>query len=105
MVATPMLHNAIRVTLPKGDAKETGTTKQEYIVYVDAQGTIFFNDKQMTADELIKKLKTSNIELHNQTVFVKADTTASYGLIIELVDRIKTMGGIQYVALATTKST
>jgi biopolymer transport protein ExbD len=104
MVATPMMHNAIRVTLPKGDSKETGSTKQELVVFVDKEGSIFFNNKKITFDELITELKTDSAQIKDQTLFVKADTTASYGLVVELVDRVKRIGGIKYVALATTKS-
>ena len=34
---------------------------------------------------------------------MKADTSISYGTVIELVDEIKFVGGIKYVALATQK--
>lgn len=104
MVATPMMHNAIRVTLPKGDAKETGATKQELVVFINKEGLIFFNDKQMSFDDLIKELNILSKSLQDRTLFVKADTGTSYGLVIELVDRIKMVGGIKYVALATTQS-
>ena len=58
----------------------------------------------MQEADLIGKLK-EQVDLKMQkTVFVKADTTVAYGKVIELVDKIKQVGGIRYVALATAKT-
>lgn len=103
MVATPMMQNAIRVTLPKGKAQEVGVVQQEIVVYVDGHGAIFFDGNQMTCEQLIELLKKMLAGKVDQTVFVKADQHASYGTVIELVDTIKVVGGVTYVALATAK--
>ena len=42
MVATPMMQNAIKVTLPEGKAQEDGGAKQDLIVYVDKDKKIYF---------------------------------------------------------------
>jgi len=105
MIATPAIHNAIKVTLPRGNAQET-TTQQpdEIVVFIDKDGTFYLNntkysDKKVLIAE-IKKIIGSD---HERTVYVKADTAISYGTVIELVDDIKYIGGILYVALATQK--
>jgi len=103
MIATPMMHNAIRVTLPKGSAQEAGTAQQELVVYVDAQGAYFFNNEKMTLAEIVSALKGAVKDQKEQTVFVKADAQASYGAVIELVDTVKVVGGLKHVALATIK--
>ena len=103
MVATPMMQNAIRVTLPKGKAQEAGATQQEIVVYVDEHGTIFFDGNRVAFEQLVEVLKKNLAGKFDQTVFVKADQRASYGKVIELVDTIKVVGGVTYVALATAK--
>lgn len=103
MIATPMMQNAIRITLPKGSAQEAGTTQQELVVYVNKSEDVYLNDKKVTIEELITTLKTIAGNQKDKTIFVKADTGVAYGTIIELVDKIKVIGGIKYVALATTK--
>ncbi len=105
MITTPMMQNAIRVTLPKGEAKESNDTQQELIVYVNKDGTLFFNGKAITTDALIKQVKETIGTEQEKTVFVKADQAVSYGTVIELVDQIKIVGGVKYVALATKKHT
>ena len=108
MVTSPMLvkENALEIELPKGNIKEiSDTTKQEIIVSVDKKGRIALNDTIIPRKNLITLLSKKVGKDKNKTVFVKGDTAAQFGTIIELVDAIKHVGGIGYVALATEKIT
>lgn len=101
MVAAPMMtRHAIKVTLPDGSAQEAENTKQELVVHVDKKGAIFFEDKKMTLDQLIAHLKKTVQPKKQQTVFVFGDKSGLYGDVIKIVDQIKVVGGIEYVALA-----
>lgn len=102
MITAPMMrNNAIKVTLPDGSAKEASDIKQELIVYIDAQEKIFFNDTQMSREKLISAVKNKVGNNKKQTVFVRADKSVQYGKVIGIVDQIKVVGGVEYVALAT----
>jgi len=111
MVATPMLkkdHNALQIELPKGNVKEvTDTKNQELVVTVSKDRKaikIGFNGKIVQEKELIEQLKKSVSTKGQKTVFIEADTEAPYGKVIELIDKIKYVGGVSYVALATTEA-
>ena len=106
MITTPMLkkENALEVELPKGNVKEVSDgLQQELVVSVDKQGRISFEGNLISQKDLISALQKKVGENAKKTVFVKADTTVHYGIVIELVDAIKHIGGIRYVALATEK--
>src|SRR5437016_6189172 len=107
MVASPMMHNAIKVRLPQGKAKEDIGVVQDLEVYVDHKGAITFEGKQYSVNNVIavlkKRVSSGRTNHDEKTVYVKADTAVSYGKVIELVDQIKVVGGIKYVALATQK--
>ena len=103
MVATPMLHNAIRITLPHGKAQEVNNVKQELVVEIDKKGTFFLNGKAMSMQEIIAELKKQVGPQQERVVFVKGDKDSPYGPIMELVDHIKVVGGVKHVALATQK--
>src|SRR5438477_6860799 len=58
MVATPLLHNAIKITLPRGQAQESKTNQSdELIVYIDKNGDFYINENKINRQELISQLK------------------------------------------------
>lgn len=103
MIATPMIQNAIRVTLPKGKAKEDLGTQQQLAVYIDKDKQLFFNGQKVTNAEIVPLLKKEVGSDSNKMVHVKADQGVPYGNVLELVDHIKVVGGISHVVLATQK--
>lgn len=103
MITTPMMHNAIKVNLPKGQAKEDRGTNQELVVYIDKDGKLYFNGSDVkTVDQILAELKGAT-DSGDHTVYVKADQGASYGAVYELVDQLKVIGGISSVALTAKK--
>ncbi|MBP7854762.1 biopolymer transporter ExbD [Candidatus Babeliales bacterium] len=107
MVATPMMHNVIKVELPSSridDSLPSSQTQQELTVYIDKHAKLFLNGHEYVLDQLLKKLQQLVKKDSNEIVFVKADQAVSYGKVIDLVDTIKVSGGIKYVALATKRA-
>lgn len=103
MITAPMIHNAIRVTLPKGQAKEDAGAQQELIVHMDEKHKLYFNGKEVDEQQMIAAIQSACGTQEDKTVFVKADTVVPYGNVIRIVDQIKVVGGVRYVALSTQK--
>lgn len=104
IVTAPMMNNAIRIDLPQGKMQEAATKSQEIVVYVAKDGKLFLNKEvASSSDNLIERLKKKVGPARDKTVFVRADQGVRYGTVIELVDKIKSVGGVHYVALATDK--
>jgi len=105
MITTPMMNNVIKVNLPSSSVNE-GDSKdqQETIIYVDKQGKLYLNGIEMSLKSILQKLQQMHKQQKIEMVFVKADQAVSYGVVIDLVDTVKTVGGIKYVALATERA-
>jgi biopolymer transport protein TolR len=103
MVTTPMIHNAIKVDLPRGKAQEDKGTVHELVVYIDKDEKLFLNGKSVTSDQLVEQLQKSVQGATKRPVMVKGDERARWGYVVGIVDQIKVIGGINYVALATQK--
>jgi biopolymer transport protein ExbD len=101
MVTSPMMHNAIKVDLPKGNAKEAQGIPEELVVHIDKEKTIFLNGKAITQTQLLAELKKKIGAQKNKTIFVKGDKNVNYGHVLELVDQVKGIEGVERVALAT----
>lgn len=106
MVTTPLIQNGIKVELPKGNVSEVELAQQpqEWVVSIDAHNTCYLNKKQISVADLLQQLRYASENAGVEAVMVRADAGAQFGAIIELVDAIKNIGKIQYVAFATEKS-
>ncbi len=104
MITTPIIQNAIRVSLPKGQAKEDDGGSHELIVYIDKEKHLFFNGQEHNQDDLIKLIAQRVGEQKEKRVYLKADQDVSYGRVIELVDRFKVVSGVSHVILSTQKA-
>jgi len=105
MVTTPMIHNAIKVSLPRGQAKEDSGAKQELIVFIDGKEQLYFNNKAVSNNkELINELQKAIGDNQDKVVYLKADEASHWKIVAELLDQMKVVGGVAHVALSTRKA-
>lgn len=105
MIATPLLQNSITIELPTSstnDGKQADAPDDHPInVSIDKSRELFIDgipvSKELFFNELEKKLAGKK----DTVVYVHADTSIPYGVVIGVVDDIKYLGGVKYVALAT----
>ncbi len=103
MVTTPLIQNGVKVELPQGQMSEVDLAQQpkEWVVTIDGRGKIFLNNQEFSLQDILQQLQYAS-EHHNvNAVVVRADTGVQFGAVIELVDAIKNIGKIAYVAFAT----
>lgn len=105
MVTTPMIQNAIKIRLPEGQVQEGGKESPELVVSIDNKGSIFFNNQSVTLDALGQTIKNHLNKYGNQekSVWVRADGTNSCDILMGVIDRIKVVGGIKDVKVATQR--
>ena len=99
MVAAPMVQNGIRVDLQQGKSKEVGN-QQELVVTLNKDGKLYFNNFQVSHNNLVTSVQKALIQHEETPVYVHADESVSYGKVIEIVDELKT-AGVKYVAMST----
>lgn len=105
MVAMPVMQNAIKIELPRGsshdDQIEAAHSSDGITVYIDKQRHLFLNEQPVKEYDLIDRIEQKLGKARNQVVFVKADRAVPYGDVVHVVDSIKFLGRVEYVALAT----
>jgi biopolymer transport protein ExbD len=102
MVAVPVMQSNIKVQLPQGQKKEAESRKDDIVVTINKEGKLFINDKTVTKETMISEIKKL-MQREDQVVFIRADESINWGSVNELIQYIKSMGGITHVALATKK--
>lgn len=101
MVTSPMLNNGIKVDLPKGKVKEDLGLQEDIVIHLDKENHLFLDNQPIKKDQLAANLKKKMSNKKNKTVYIKADKECRYGPVMELVDRVKIVEGIERVALPT----
>lgn len=99
MIAAPMLQSGIEVNLPKSSAttKELG---EGILVSVNKEGKIFIDDKPIILDRFSSRLAQVKRAKNATSVYLRADKEVSYGLVIQIVGKIKSLG-IENLGLVT----
>ncbi|HAM51238.1 MAG TPA: protein TolR [Nitrospiraceae bacterium] len=89
MVTAPLLQQGIDVNLPKAKGKDLPPEERITLV-IKKTGTLYMNDSPVSIPEMKKKLES--ISKLNPNVFLKADTSVPYGLVVEVMGEIKDSG-------------
>lgn len=95
MIVTPMLQNKVNVDLaktktsvPLPDASHNDAVK----VAITRDGKVFLGANQVALAELGPKVQDLLQNKPNKIVYIRADTRAKYGIIMNAIDNLRTAG-------------
>ena len=92
MVATPMMSQGLDVDLPQTKQVEVLPESDHMVLTIRRDGAIFLDEfKVDTLDQLEGNLK-SLVKDKNKTLFLQADKEVPYGLVVDVMGRIKYVG-------------
>ena len=100
IITAPLLASAIRLDLPHSNAVSVVNTPASVTLSVDKSGQTFLNDKPVTLGELAQQLAAVAAADPDTELRLRADTTVSYGRVVELmgVAQKAGLGRIGFVA-------
>lgn len=105
MITTPLLHNSISIELPTSstnDGKPADAVVEEPItVSIDKARVLYIDGVKVAKESFFNELEKKLAGKKDTVVYVHADSAIPYGTVISVVDDIKYLGGVKYVALAT----
>jgi len=102
MVSAPLLTVGVPLDLPQTAAKSLDQDKEPLTLSVQVSGKIFLNNTEISADDLVAKLKaiTDARGGSDERIYVRGDTKADYGTIMKVMGRLSA-AGFKRVALVT----
>ncbi len=92
MVTAPMLMQGLDVALPQVTTKALETKEEHLVITVRKDNQIFINDFEVSLDTLQDKLAKIIQGRASADVYLKADKDVSYGLVAQVMARIKDAG-------------
>ncbi len=99
MVITPMLNNKVNVDLPKVNAStvmENANKEDAITVAVTRDGKTFLGGDQVSLGDLGSKVNDLEAKKTDpsadKSVYLRADSRANYGKVMDTIDAIRTAG-------------
>lgn len=92
MITAPMMTEGLEVNLPQLKTSQTIPTEEDKLTLtVKHDGSIFVEDKAIELSEL-KAFLAENVLSDNKQLFLKADKSLEYGLVMEIMGQIRAQG-------------
>jgi len=102
MISAPLLQSGIEVDLPKTQTAALDEHAEGVVISIDNKGGIFINDVWVTLDKFESRLDKELRRIDKSTVFLRADSLVSYGVVVDVIGRLKLMG-IEELGLITAR--
>jgi biopolymer transport protein TolR len=100
MVTAPLLTVGVPVDLPKTRAPALGQDREPLSITVMRDGTIFLQKEKVPEPALVDKLTAIAANGYNQRIFVRGDTQANYGKVMEVMGLLAA-SGFTHIGLVT----
>jgi biopolymer transport protein TolR len=92
MVAAPLLTVGVPIDLPQTQAREMNTEAQPVTITVTPEATLFIGEEPVAIDELVTRLGTLAPNPAEQRIYLRADSTSTYGTVMEVMGRLSAAG-------------
>ena len=92
IITAPLLASSIRLELPGTEAAKPTDAPRFVTVVIDASGSLFLNDKPVSAAELGQRLADSGRTQPDTEVQLRADQSVPYGRIVEVMGAAQKAG-------------
>ena len=106
MVVTPMLQKTQSVDLASTDNPrdmKDADKDDAIVVAITSDGTIYMGNTRIQKEEITGQVKDRISTRLDRTVYVKSDSRAKYGRVVEVVDEIRS-AGVDQLGLLTQKN-
>ena len=100
MVTAPLLTVGVPVDLPKTRAPALGQDREPLSISIKRDGTIFLQKEPILENQLVDRLTAVAANGYNQRIFVRGDTQANYGKVMEVMGLLAA-AGFTHIGLVT----
>ena len=85
IITAPLMVSAVKVDLPRAAGAQAVEAPKFVAVAIDKTGQIFLDDRPLNADELATSLAAAAQRNAQTEVQLRADTSVSYGRVVEVM--------------------
>ncbi len=96
MTAPVLYQSAIKVQLPKARTGEEAASKSPLNFTINAEGKVFWNSEELSWEKLGERLKAMGPKVSEETAMISADQTTPHGVVIKLMDALRSNGLVRF---------
>ena len=85
MVTAPLIQKGVKVDLPEAKAAPVESNEKKLVLSVDAKSRVFLGDVEIPLDDLEEKLKANAKAQADKEIYLHADKTLPYGVVVEVM--------------------
>ncbi|MFL5318681.1 MAG: protein TolR [Myxococcaceae bacterium] len=100
MVTAPLIQQGVKVNLPPAKAAPVEANEKKIVLSIDASQRVFIGDAEVALAELETKLKTNAKAQTDKEIYLHADRTIPYGVVVEVMAAAQ-RAGIANVGMIT----
>jgi biopolymer transport protein TolR len=104
MVTAPMMMQGVDVDLPETTSEPLAAQEDPLIVSIMNDGQVFISDYPVSVEDLGEKLQKILEGRDSREVFMNADKTVPYGVVVRVMSEIKA-AGIEKLGMVTDPET
>ncbi|MEW6441797.1 MAG: protein TolR [bacterium] len=92
MVTAPLLQFGVEVDLPEASKKELEIPKEQVVLTIRGDESLYLNKDKVPIEELAARLQTLYGEQSEKEIFVQADRQVSYGFVARAMGVVQDAG-------------
>lgn len=100
MVTAPMMTHGVKVETPETTHEKMEVDPRGLMVSIDGSRRVYVNQYELRADEVREKLPTLLDVKKTREVYLKADKSLPYGLVMDVMSQIRD-AGIEKIGMVT----
>jgi biopolymer transport protein TolR len=100
MVTAPMMTNGVKVETPSTTLQKMDVDEKSLVISIDASRRVYINKYELNASEVREKLPTILDVKQTSEVYLKADKSLPYGLVMDVMAQIRD-AGIEKIGMVT----
>jgi biopolymer transport protein TolR len=100
MVTTPLIAQGVKVDLPKQKAMPLEVKEEKLVLSIDAERRVYIGDTEVPLQDLEAKLQANARVQKDREVFLHADRSLPYGVVVEVM-AIARRAGVEGLGMIT----
>ena len=104
MVTAPLIQSGVKIDLPKASAQQMEHQEEKLVLKVTKDRHVMLDDTDIPFNQLEKKLSTNARVQKDKELYLQADRTLPYGLVVEIM-AIAKRAGVESLDMITDPET